>query len=487
MLLVRVVSGAVINGRIVEDHSGQPIIAAEVRIRQVGARILTADLETDSDGKFETPDIPDADYRIEISKTNFSTATFDRRVQGAASISVRLVRGAAVMGRVFDAEGKPIGAVSVFAMSRGSVQGPLKRNMNPGRFATTDANGQYRLYNLPPGRYVVVASYGASTTAIGSSGSVSTPSAIGSGFLFYPDNARPRIFEFSGGEENRDIDFRIQASSFHSVSGKLEHPEGKGSYWLALAPVEQAAMATAIAQSKPDGNFRFENVPAGSYHLFVSGPSIARNSMGAVLGKESYFARARVDLAQNVEGLTITVGKGRSATFQLTADPRAKLDPSCAKGAKLTLVSNEDWGANLERALPIEIAKTHTFDSLAPARYMATLSDLSGCHATEIAVDLTGGSANASITIPLVSAGSIQGTIGKTAASVAVGLLPVEGTGSVRIANPDSEGRFEFTSLAPGRYRVWAQPSGGSPASEVEVHGGAVASVDLSAAGKVSR
>ena len=153
----------------------------------------------------------------------------------------------------------------------------LKRVLTPGRHATTDANGQYRLYNLPPGRYVIVVSYGASTTAVGSSGSAATSSRLGSGFQFYPENPRPRVFEITA-ETTRNIDFTLQTGAVYSVSGKVELPGAKGTYWLALTPVEQTAMASAVAQTETEGSSASRIFPQVPIIFQASGPPGAQQS-----------------------------------------------------------------------------------------------------------------------------------------------------------------------------------------------------------------
>lgn len=271
---------------------------------------------------------------------------------------------------------------------------------------------------------MIVVSYGASTTAVGSSGSAATSSRLGSGFQFYPENPRPRVFEIAGGEQTRNIDFTLQTGGVYSVSGKVELPEAKGTYWLALTPVEQTAMASAVTQTNAEGQFSFTNIPAGSYHLFASGPTRSRSSHGANLDRDPYFARGRVDLTQNIEGLAIAVEKGRSISVRLNVDPSTKVDPTCASTAQLVLSSVEDWSSRLETKAAIDFSKPAAVGSLAPARYSATVSGLAaGCYvAREIAVDLSGSTIPSSISIPISPAGSIRGLLQDASAGTTVGL-----------------------------------------------------------------
>ena len=47
-----------VDGRVLEDTSGEPLVNAELRFRQAGMRELAADLETDRDGRFHASGIP---------------------------------------------------------------------------------------------------------------------------------------------------------------------------------------------------------------------------------------------------------------------------------------------------------------------------------------------------------------------------------------------------------------------------------------------
>jgi hypothetical protein len=69
---------------------------------------------------------------------------------------VTLTPVAVVSGRIVDADGDPISGVLVRAMEYGYVNG--KRQLRMARFTTSDDRGQYRLFDLVPGRYFVQAS-----------------------------------------------------------------------------------------------------------------------------------------------------------------------------------------------------------------------------------------------------------------------------------------------------------------------------------------
>ncbi len=182
--------GATITGKVIADHSGAPVASADVHFYRTGSTGLAADLETDVDGKFSAAELDPGEYRLEISKPNHLGATVRLVVIGTESspptVLARLIRSGAILGQVKDAQGKPIVGAHVMAMARPKAGTPLQPDVATGRIAIVDARGQYRLYNLPPGEYAVVASYGASTIAVGSTGSSTTSSALGSGLPVLP-------------------------------------------------------------------------------------------------------------------------------------------------------------------------------------------------------------------------------------------------------------------------------------------------------------
>ena len=126
----------------------------------------------------------------------------------------------------------------------------------------------------------------------GSNGSASPSAGVGSGVLFFPNNARPRLFTVSGGEDFQDVNFMVLPSPLYAVSGKVELPAEKAKFWVALTDVEQTAFATAVARAGDDGTFRFEGIPAGSYHLFATGP-VQGYGGGAQCWARSLFSDGR--------------------------------------------------------------------------------------------------------------------------------------------------------------------------------------------------
>jgi 5-hydroxyisourate hydrolase-like protein (transthyretin family) len=456
-LLARSGSAETIGGRVLEDHSGAPVASADVRVFKVGVREAVADLDTDGDGRFRVSDLAPGEYRLDVSKRNYIGASV--RVQaGGDSLSVRLVRRGVISGQIVDQQGQPLAGAYVYAMGK-----PFA-SQRAAAYGSVDEQGHYRLYDLPPGQYVVTVAYGASTMALGLHGSAIVRPGVGSGALFYPDNAQPRFFTISGGEEYRNIDLIVTPGALSSVSGKVERASAGVIFWLALTPVDRPALAAAVTQTAPDGSFHFEGVPIGSYSLFVSGPSTGRSSGGTILGPAPLFGRMSLEVSgQPIEGISVRVEPGRSVAFILRALHTAGGD-ACPETAKVRLTSVDDWAVASEYTAEAS-TKPSNIDHLAPGRYQIDVEGLGErCYsATSQTLDLAGETDAKPVEVLVTPAGEIRGRLtgaGNPNGYAVVLLRSASDTGdAVQVVVPDGQGRFEFTGLRPGQYRIAAQPA----------------------------
>ncbi len=484
-------------GQVVEDSTGTPVASAELRFHQQGLRELAADLETDRQGRFRTTDLLPGEYTIDLTKPNYVTTTFKLRVP-ATGVRLRLVRYGVIDGRATNAAGRPLhGRIlasggRTAGMSRVAVlvKTPDAGQLRSIREVPLEDDGHYRIFDLPPGQYVIGLWYSGLNE--------------GSGMQLYPDNAEPRVFTVSGGEEYSNVTFTVIPRQSYAVSGRIELPEGKAFFQLALGLPEQPALPVAQTLTGDGGAFRFEHVPPGAYDLFVAGPAGGYGAFGAFLGRgDPLFGRTRIQVtAQDVEDVTVPLRPGRSVAVALRAPGSGKAPPGCPPSSPVSLVPLEPWAVMLTSNTQVGFGKEETVRNLAPGRFRLTATGLgAGCYqVNQPVVDLSG-DVSGPVAVEVGAAGSVRGVLkidAGQAAQFIVVLLDADNPGQVQaqIAFPGQEGQFEFQALRPGRYRIASRPiaegrtrwiADVSRMLEIEVPGGAETRIELPAGWKGDR
>jgi beta-lactamase regulating signal transducer with metallopeptidase domain/predicted transcriptional regulator len=280
----------VLEGRVMEDSSGNALASAELRVHKAGLYELAADLETDRQGRFRAEGLPPAEYTVEVSKPNYIGTTVKLRLPSPA-ISVRLVRYGVIDGQATDSEGRPLrgrilaqggrttGSARVTMLVRAVDGGGLQIFREKG----LEEDGTYRFFDLPPGEYAVGLWYGGLEA--------------GAGVQLYPDNANPRFYMVQGGEEYTNVDFHVVPHPGYDVRGRIGLPDAKATFQLALGLPEQPLLPIAQTLTEPDGSFRFAKVPPGTYNLYAAGPTGGYGAYDSILKNgPQWFGRTQVQV-----------------------------------------------------------------------------------------------------------------------------------------------------------------------------------------------
>lgn len=172
-------SDARVFGRVIDAETSRPLRGAFVlAVRQRlpdGTRIAErhdtrppAATRTDADGRFSLGELDPGEYAVIVRRSGYvqqqlgqaSPSTPARQLvvgPGAVAgpLEFGLVRSAVISGRVLDANGYPADRVTVRAEQLRSVDGVSR--LQAGSQATTNDLGEFRVFGLAPGRYVVSA------------------------------------------------------------------------------------------------------------------------------------------------------------------------------------------------------------------------------------------------------------------------------------------------------------------------------------------
>ena len=331
---------ASIKGRVIAADTGSPVRRASVQLELKG---LTWSATTDDDGRFVVPDLPAGRYTIRVTRPGFVTWLFGREPGGSRSRvgpielqdrqtldrgDLRLPRGGVIAGRIVDDFGDAVSNTDVRAL-RLNYLAPGEGRLDYVKHASTDDRGEYRIFDLPPGRYFVA--IGLSVQEAAGLTSQSTPtsrilaSPRGVAPQFYPGTAvatdATPVVVGAGGVVT-GIDIRQQSVPLASLSGTVTNSRGLPAtdVIVMLHPARtDAVLFTLMTGVEPDreGRFQLANIPPGDYR--VDAVSKARleaigqsGSSGArPAGVIEEIASVPVTVAgRDLEGLDIRTGRG---------------------------------------------------------------------------------------------------------------------------------------------------------------------------------
>jgi protocatechuate 3,4-dioxygenase beta subunit len=163
---------ASVGGVVIKLGSNNPISGVDLELSggiQDGTPLLYS-AKSSADGKFLFKNIAAGNYRLVAARVGGvytpveygQRGTLGRGIQfpladGEQKKEIRLEMAptSSISGRVFDAEGRPVGHAAVMALSPIYKQG--RRTLSLVQYIHSDDHGDFRLFSLPPGRYYVAA------------------------------------------------------------------------------------------------------------------------------------------------------------------------------------------------------------------------------------------------------------------------------------------------------------------------------------------
>ena len=319
-----------LTGRVVARNDGAPVRRVLVRLSGVPQatqsagperRYIQRELETDDQGGFEFADLPGGSYSITVSRANgfleLSRATQATVGEGRTlDLLVRLERTGAIAGRITDGHGDGVLGVEVQALRRKDFRGHVTLvPVHSARTATNDL-GQFRLFNLPPGEYLVLA------TPVYGSGNNETSRRSGFIATYYPGTQTRREARFvtvGSGTDSAEVDFSLASGTLARIAIDAVDSQGvplgrEASATLTLLSDEFHSSLTATRQAtrQDGGRFVFSDIPAGDYSLIVS-TSFRR--------EEAAYLNVTVDGDASVKVQT-NAGARISGRFVLQGPPR---------------------------------------------------------------------------------------------------------------------------------------------------------------------
>lgn len=315
-----------ITGSVLEEASGRPLARTVVRLQLIGNAASTdrpkqpLETRTTSSGSYTFPAIPDGLYLVVASRAfYFPTFYGQRRPDGQGTpvsvttdsslfAQIRMRRMGVITGRVLDENDIGMTNVTVVAYR---ARFPLRV---AGR-GISDDRGVYRIFNLDPGKYWV-----RSTAATLDDGATRVPT-------FGPESLETREARFHEVHVDQEAGF----ADLRPIPGRLFHIGG-----LVVCPVEHVATVTLSSEIEKrstnvacGSKYSFEGLAPGPHELLAEVTGIAYSGF-----VEQFFNRDNDGVTINtgplprIDVVLSGVNRGISNTIPITGhrQDRAELD-----------------------------------------------------------------------------------------------------------------------------------------------------------------
>ncbi len=296
----------VIRGTVINHTDGSPISGVKISVSVPGHGGIVASDTSDATGHY-TIHVPPEKYMAYATKDGFVAQCY-KDIAGFPVIQAnagqetvadfRMLPGAAISGRVMDTNGSPIPNVSLRANIRTYRQGRV--GVSTRASAQTNAQGEYRIANLPSGRYFLQATRNDDANKLGRQFEA----------VFYPATARiddAESLRVAVGEEKRSIDFRLSDAATHTVSGRitfLDSGQPVPNMAIKVYPDYLGPGTRASVDALPDGTFRLDRLTAGAYRME------GRQSRIDYFGEPASFLHFIEVTSGDIRDMAIHVGHG---------------------------------------------------------------------------------------------------------------------------------------------------------------------------------
>lgn len=285
---------AAIEGVVVNETTREPLRRVEIGLYRTGKNAVTLgggdsaySAVTDATGRFRIENVEAGDYFLDCRKTGFvgSRAAFGSSArtlklgagESLTDLRYSLLPQAIVAGRVVDDEGEPVQGVTVLLARSHYRRGSAR--MLPGGQAQTNDRGEYRIVNVPPGKYYIQASIQRMMMGGGAPPAPSeTAGAPRTAFVstYYPsaaEMAQATRIEAQAGLELSGQDITLRKEKVVKVSGKVLDADG--------APARQTFVSLVVTEGfmrysgvgsvvDEKGNFTLNNVRPGQYTVLAN-------------------------------------------------------------------------------------------------------------------------------------------------------------------------------------------------------------------------
>ena len=493
-----------IEGRVVAADTGVPLRRAQIRIFANEQRVNRL-ASTDADGRYQIRDLPAGRYNINVARNGYVSLQFGQQRpfepgkpldladgQIADRIDFALPRGGVISGRITDEVGEPIAGVGVRALRHQYTPEGTRRlmpAMTQGMFnIQTNDLGEFRLYGLMPGSYIISANpngmgglmvfggaFGPATIAGAADGS--------DGFAptYYPGTASEndaQAVTVSTGQET-SVSFGLIPTRLSRISGMIRTSQGQPAANVQFG-IRAAAPGNPFGfggSTGSDGTFQLMNVPPGEYVLDVR-PRMA--GRGAAASDAEFASMPLTVGGEDVTNLIVVTGHGATISgrviFEGGTQQTAAQDMPGPMSLRVMFVSTDTntpmpmMGMADNGAIGPDgqfqltsVTGRGTFRVTTSPQWIVKSVRLEGVDITDTPHEVRTGAQLSNVEIVVTNvqstvSGIVRTLAGELAKDYVVVFFPAnlrEGdvpTRHVRTARPDQDGKYQIKGLPPADY-----------------------------------
>lgn len=473
----------IVQGRVVQEPGGQGI--RKVRVMLIAGVSQTTPMYeaiTDQAGQFKVENVEPGEYAVRLERPGYAADAKTKRDktvkvvagQDTKDLVFRMLAAAVISGKIVDVEGDPIPNVDVMAIGSTGVA-PTGNAGALMRGATNDL-GEYRIADLPPGKYIVQANPPKSQ-APSANEKDSTKDRLVYVKTFFPgtlDERQAATVEVSSGG-TAIANFAVLMSHAYRVSGTVAGVGAQGMAQLMLLAKNGQGEEQNLAEG---GRFDFPNVLPGTYHAQVMMVSFG-NGQNPSMKMRTVRTPIEVN-GSNVVGLQLQLDADGDVRGRFRVEGEEKINWSELNVVLVAVAEGEEEPARLQVGFtqPSQVQEDGSFEitnasggnyQLAVGARSEKFRDyytksvlLSGREVVD-----TGFAVNPGTVLDVVvsaKGAGIEGTVvdreGKPAAGASVVTIPASGKlgrqDAYQYARADDSGHFVVRGMNPGEFMVLA-------------------------------